>query len=701
MRRAVLFSCQFCVLLLAVAGARADDDLLTTLQRQLRERDHAAALATARDAVAVHAELPALWYNLAGLEQLHGHTDRAVAALDRAVLLGFDDFRHADRDEDLGDLRDHPRYHQLRDAWASGLANVRTQRALALEAGQWSPWFALPDRQGTIDAECRVSADVDGLRLTLRLDDPDMPARPPWQAGGGGLLVSLVIPEHTQTGEGRKFVDLGFGWAQGQPMGAVRLDDRWQTLAELAPKARSAHGGAGLELDVRIPWQACDSLHPLLDQELGFNASFRHRRDGQAASASLLSDPGLGRSDRAWRRGVPLTVRWQPRTPVLRARIDDPLVRDGTFSATICALLPDDGQPGRAQVVLRGRDQDLLHDLMVTLERAGDRHVASVPLTAPDLPGSAALGVRLATTNAQDSDAWVSPLAVVPVGWEPRTVARIDAAPAAERPSLRYRYNAITAAIASRLALDDVSALATTLDELEAMLAGVDSTGSALPDSGSFLAVLPPDPLSGPLACSLALPPGWQRGQAAPTLLLLARAPGAEQRAVDRVHQLLAAEQTGPGPIPLILAVPHLAATHDPANARRQIERLLPWLREFLGCGDIHLAAVDLLAATALEFAADGSGGLAGVLLLTGVNFVPYPDDDFPDIVGRVSSLPSELPLGWIWFPDEMLANDQAASWRRALRETGRRLDPALAVPGGLGFDQAWMRAALWAAGLD
>lgn len=701
MRRAILFLCQPCILLIAVFGARADDDVLATLQRQLHDRDHAAALATARHAVAIHTELPALWYNLAGLEHMHGHTDQALAALDRAVLMGFDDFRYADRDDDLGSLREHARYRQLRDAWAAGLAAIRAQRSLALDAGRWSPWFPLPDRRGAIDADCRVLVDVDGLRMELRLDVADMPSRPPWQPGGGGLLVSLAIPEHPTTGESRKFVDVGFGWQQGQPMGAVRRGDRWLPLAELAPKARSAQDSPGLALEVRIPWQACDSLHPLIDQELGFNASYRLPGDRQVATASLVNDPGLGRSDRNWRRGVPLTVTWSDQSPALQARIDDPLVRDGTFSATICALLPDDGQPGQAQVVLRGQDQDVHHDQMVTLERAGGRHLASIELTAPEPAGSATLGVRLVTGNAQESDAWLSTLAVVPTGWEPSTIARIDSAPAAERASLRYRYNAITAAMASRLALDDVGALATTLDELEALLARVDTTGSALPDSGPFLAVLPSDPTDGPLACSLALPPGWRRGQATPTLLMLARAPGAEQRAVDRVHRFLASRQTGPGPIPLVLAVPHLPAAHDPATARRQVERLLPWLREFLGCGDIHVAAVDLLAATVLDIATDEAHALAGILLLTGVNFAPYPDDDPQAIARRMSALPTDLPVGWIWFPDEVRANDQAATFRRALRQTGRRLEPALAVPGGLGFDQAWTRAVSWAAGLE
>jgi hypothetical protein len=243
--------------------------------------------------------------------------------------------------------------------------------------------------------------------------------------------------------------------------------------------------------------------------------------------------------------------------------------------------------------------------------------------------------------------------------------------------------------------------MATTIDELEALLARVAATGSALPDSGTFLAVMPADAHDGPLACSLALPPRWQRGQAGPTLLLLARAPGAEQRAVDRAHRLLDSLPAGPGPVPLVLAVPHLPATHDPVAARRQVARLLPWLREFLGCGDVHLAAVDLLGATAVELASSDATGLAGLLLLTGVNFTPYPDDDRQAVASRLEALPADLPIGWIWFPDEVLANDQAAAWRRALRDAGRTIEPSLAVPGGLGFDQAWMRSVLWAAAIQ
>jgi len=65
---------------------------------------------------------PSVQYNLACSYSLTGNFNRAIAALERALNLGFDDFRWLARDPDLVDLRQHPLYKNIQ-------AKVRTMKA--------------------------------------------------------------------------------------------------------------------------------------------------------------------------------------------------------------------------------------------------------------------------------------------------------------------------------------------------------------------------------------------------------------------------------------------------------------------------------------------------------------------------------------------------------------------------------------------
>jgi tetratricopeptide (TPR) repeat protein len=74
-----------------VAGLKVDEQL-----SQLRPED------------------PLVQYNLACSYSLTGDFHQAVTALERAIDLGYRDFKWLARDPDLGDLREHPLYKQLR-----------------------------------------------------------------------------------------------------------------------------------------------------------------------------------------------------------------------------------------------------------------------------------------------------------------------------------------------------------------------------------------------------------------------------------------------------------------------------------------------------------------------------------------------------------------------------------------------------------
>lgn len=52
-------------------------------------------------------------YNLACSLSLTRRLDEAILALRRAIELGYSDFAHLERDEDLANLRGHPGYEEI------------------------------------------------------------------------------------------------------------------------------------------------------------------------------------------------------------------------------------------------------------------------------------------------------------------------------------------------------------------------------------------------------------------------------------------------------------------------------------------------------------------------------------------------------------------------------------------------------------
>jgi tetratricopeptide (TPR) repeat protein len=74
---------------------------------------HARALQADRRLVRLLPDRPIPWYNLACSYAVLGMTDRALAALQRALELGYRHFLHLRRDPDLKSLRRDPRFARL------------------------------------------------------------------------------------------------------------------------------------------------------------------------------------------------------------------------------------------------------------------------------------------------------------------------------------------------------------------------------------------------------------------------------------------------------------------------------------------------------------------------------------------------------------------------------------------------------------
>ncbi len=57
---------------------------------------------------------PLVFYNLACSHSLNGEMDEAVTALEKALRLGYRDFKWLARDPDLSSLRRHPLYRRIK-----------------------------------------------------------------------------------------------------------------------------------------------------------------------------------------------------------------------------------------------------------------------------------------------------------------------------------------------------------------------------------------------------------------------------------------------------------------------------------------------------------------------------------------------------------------------------------------------------------
>ena len=64
--------------------------------------------------VQMRPEDPLVQYNLACSYSLTGNFNQAAAALEKALDLGYREFKHLAQDPDLADLREHPLYKRIR-----------------------------------------------------------------------------------------------------------------------------------------------------------------------------------------------------------------------------------------------------------------------------------------------------------------------------------------------------------------------------------------------------------------------------------------------------------------------------------------------------------------------------------------------------------------------------------------------------------
>jgi hypothetical protein len=711
--RAQLRASLVVIVLVLVCGRQAVAQdagaLLQSLQVQLRSGQLEAARQTARRYVAIDGANPRVWYNLAGLEEHAGDRPAAAAALAHAVQAGFDDFRAAEADADLGGLRRDPAFLALRDASRRALGVRCAGREVDITAGTWSPWRDLTDREGGKNAptsRVRLRCTGDNLEVEAEVHDTN-PADilPPWQ-GGAGLVVAVVAPDDNGGCDGARFQEIELGLQKKLPVGAI-LVGHWQQLVELAPKLRYDPATKGLVYLAKIPWTVLAPHDPLLDADLRLNVTyFSLQDDGRRTFASLLADPAAGAAGARWRRGVALRVTWPPEAgPLLRLRPADGVMAPGRGKASAVVVAAGGGAASwELGAPFAGRGNVALH--------AGRQDV-TLAVQSPDTTGVSSLSVTLTLPGGQKLEAHADVL-VLPGGWQDGARRRVTGVRAAEQSSVAARLGAIAHELQTRHARDPVGALGSTVAEVEELLARAEASGTTLPAAGPYLAFLPAG-ASGladvtdsgwqpPLSCAVHLPAGFTRDGRHQLLLLFLHAPGAEARGADQALRALAEMapklEVDPGRVAVVIPIAARPTPPDEDEAARVVAGVLTWAHALMPELPLAVAGVDAYASAVLKVSLAPPVPLSGVLLVTGEGFAPWPGRDDAALHAALAGADRGLSYGWIRFPDEAGPHDRALDIIAAMRETGLTLHAVQEVPGDLNASQAWGRAVIWAAGL-
>ncbi len=688
--------------LVAAASAPASAPQTESVAELQRAGRVAEALAALQRELAARPGDPLLLYNQACLENRLGHGDRAVASLRAALAAGYDDLAHATADPDLrlGDAA--PRLARLLADERERRAQMSARRGVRLVEGVAATLPLEPAPGDGAPDGSRVTVTWRSSHLELRLEAPDERGRwlpageaAPW-SGSGGLLVVLGPAAGDGSGETADAFVFGFGLEKNAGVGAVFLPavGAWQRVRELAPKIRGA-GSDRLVIDVSIPWTALAPYHPLVDAELGLNVALVGR--GGSPGPRLMPARVLARAGEARHLTARLECETASAAPgSFAGRTSATLVKGGQVAVNLVAV---SAAAGTGTLTLAFSDSD--GNPLLPAEAAGPQDVAlDAGVTrlnrAVDFgrlrPGPCHVSAGLVLPGGQRVE-WATWLLNLGPDWQTAYLDAIRPLPPDEQPTARYFLERIEAAVEAHRGRRDPGALATTLADLNLMLARFGQSGSLLPEEGLAPFVYP-GPGGADRLCRLVLPPG-RPPQAPLRPVVLAGHPEADApRLAERVLRFLAAGGDGALPAaggrevwPVFVIAPAAADRAD------ELDACLRWAGARFGAGAGLLAAQLTAVAPALELAAGGQPPLAGLQLFVGGALGPWPADR------AVPPPPPGLPVTWVECRQETAAAGGGRALGAALRARGWQLQ-SIDVAGGAAFTQVADRVCLWEAAL-
>ncbi len=696
--------------------AELADEIIDLMRQERRDE----ALPLCRTYTDRFPDDPVMLYNLACLENMTGHAEEAVDAFTRAVAAGFDDFSMAFSDPDLASLKNHPHMVDLSIKHQVRLGRLAAALAETLSWQEISgpiPLAAGHTGTATSPPEIRLTWTPVGLDIELHatgpwadLLGPDNLA--PWN-GGPGLVFTLGIPDlNNQHYSISNFFLFAFGVEKGNALGAVYLasQERWQALAELVPKVRQ-DDAENLELRATIPWASILPYNPLVDDQLGFNATVRLTESGDPKMASLLPDPAAFRPRSKRRRIVPLVFQTSSVSEeVFVGMVSNTISGAEPVTFDLVAVSREKGT-GRLTIdFLGGPEQSLLPDGQVTETLNLDKGLNWLTRQA-DFTGlkTGAYVIKTELTFPSGrSLTWGSSVLQLAPDWRQEALVRIDLLDALERPTALYYFESIDQAVAAHSPRRGPGTIAATIDELARLLDNADKEGSIFPDRGSFLAVYP-GPAGDTRVCHLYLPSGWKIAAKLNPVLTLTTATDMAGVIAGRMGQNY--EQGGRTPtlkagpdegFPVFL-VPRLGPVANrrpgeaPADMQAEAEACLIWAQKTFQASTVSVAGVDQGAGTALLLAKNQPDAMKAMIIFAGKSLEPWPQAD-PDYIKRqLDGFPGKLPVTWLDFIHETEIAGQGPLILDALRELGSNILEVQEVRGGLNFTQVADRTVLWA----
>lgn len=681
-------------------GAGADAGRAPGISELQRSGRVAEALEELRRELAARPGEPLLLYNQACLENRLGQGDRAVASLRAALAAGYDDLAYAAADPDL-------RLGAAAPQLAALIADERTRRGdLAARRGGrlaqgTSTTLVLepaPGDQAPDGSRVAVTWHPSHLQLSLKLADGrrrwlSSGESVPWN-GTGGVLVVLGPHAGDGTGETSDAFVFGFGLEKDTPVGAlyVAAAGAWQRVRELAPKIVRADPDR-LVVDIAIPWTAIAPYHPLVDAALGLNVTVvgpGGRPGPRLMPARVLERAGDSRQ---------LTARLDCETSSaahgsFAGRTPGSLVRGGPLALNLVAVSTSEGQ-GRLRLAFSDSEGNPLldggaADEAVRIDAGVTRLNRAVDFRQLR-PGPCHVGVELQLPDGTRA-AWATWLLNLGPDWEAAYLDAIAPLPPDERPTAEYYLERVGAAVAAHRGRRDPGALATTMADLNLMLARFAQTGSLLPAEG-LAPFIYPGPGGEPRLCRLVFPPGRPAGARLRPVVLAGHDDTDAPRLADRILRFLTAgDADRTRAADAGAAWPVFVVAPAAAGRAGELESCVRWAGERFGAGACLLSAQQAAVAPALALAAGGRTGVSGLQLFIDGTLAPWPGD-------RALPAAPALPVDWVEFSQETAVAGGGRALGAALRERGWRLQ-VTDVAGGANFTQVADRACLWEAAL-
>lgn len=660
----------------------------------------AEALEALRRELAARPGEPLLLYNQACLENRLGQGDRAVASLRAALAAGYDDLAYAAADPDL-------RLGGAAPQLAALIADERARRSdLAARRGaglvQGAPTTLVlepaPGDQAPDGSRVAVTWHSSHLELNLALND----GQRRWLSSGesvpwnrtGGVLVVLGPHAGDGTGETSDAFVFGFGLEKDTPVGAmyVAAAGAWQRVRELEPKIRRADPER-LVVDIAIPWTAIAPYHPLVDAALGLNVALvgsGGRPGPRLMPARVLERAGDTRH---------LTARLDCETASaahgsFAGRTPGSLVRSGQLALNLVAVSTAEGD-GRLRLAFSDSDGNPLLDGGAVDEAvridAGVTRLNRAVDFRQLRPGPCHVGAELLLPDGTRA-AWATWLLNLGPDWEAAYLDAMAPLPPDERPTAEYYLERVGAAVAAHRGRRDPGALATTMADLNLMLARFAQTGSLLPAEG-LAPFIYPGPGGEPRLCRLVFPPGRPSGAPLRPVVLAGHDDADAPRLAERVLRFLTAGDSGRSRAEDAGAAwPVFVVAPAAAGRAEELDTCVRWAGARFGAGACLLSAQQKAVAPALELAGGGRAGITGLQLFIDGTLAPWPAD-------REVPSPPALPVAWVEFSQETAVAGGGRALGTALRARGWRLQ-ATDVAGGANFTQVADRACLWEAAL-